>query len=148
MVVGGDEPLIIHLPTNYVAFYWNQIAPLIEKVLKRNKSDRYYDLDFFKKMLNQDQWQCFAYVPEPEKIQCIFITEIITYPSGYRSLFPHTIGGEGISEWKASFWQTMKEYAVQMGCDEIVGAGRNGWAKSLRRIEPDLEVESKYRVIL
>jgi len=121
--------MIVGLPTEYVGFYWHQLAPLIEKALKRLKMQDMYSLEDVKRILGEKTWQCWVYCPEKEKISCVFITNLIEFPAGRKIFSIILAGGSGLKDWKEDIHEFFIERAKEQGCDEIRFTGRAGWKK-------------------
>ena len=111
----------------------DKLVPLIEKPLKRTDAWKYYTpWNVLHKCRNKD-WQCW--VAMTEKVDCVFITYISEFPTGYRSFVVYLVGGEKINTWLDAAWNTLKEYAKAMGCKEINWFGRKGWTRALESVE-------------
>ena len=135
--------MIIGLPTNYVGTYWHQLVPLISKALKKLKMTDLYSLEDIKKNINDKIWQCWVYVPEEDKISCVFITQLIQYPAGKKVMNIILAGGAGLKEWKNEVWDFFIERAREKECQEIIFSGRSGW----ERLYP-FDVKKQYSVKL
>lgn len=141
--------MIIGLPSTLVGFYWHQLAPLISKAIKRIKAEDLYSLQDYKHNLLETKWQCWVYVPEQDKISCVFITHIVIYPAGRKALQLMLAGGTGLKQWESELWDTLLEFAEKMECDEITFQGRPGWIKTMQRCESTrLKTMSQYVVKL
>jgi len=135
--------MIVGLPTDYVGFYWHQLAPLISKAMKKLKMQDLYSLEDIKANLNDKVWNCWVYCPEKEKISCVFITQLIQYPAGKKVMSMILAGGTGLNEWKDEVWDFFIDRAREKECQEIIFNGRAGW----ERIYP-FDVKKQYSVKL
>lgn len=117
-----------------ISLYWDDLCRLIEKPLKKTDADKYYTPDdVLWKCVNKD-WQCWISWHD-KQIDCVFITFIQEYPTGYRSFVIYLVGGERINDWLSQAWSVFKDYAKANGCGEIVGMGREGWLRALKKVE-------------
>lgn len=119
-----------------VPIYWDSLAKLIEKPLQRTDAGKYYTAnDVLWKCVNKE-WQCWVALSDTD-IDCVFITYVASFPTGYRSFVVYLVGGSQIDKWLLEAWTTLKEYARASKCSEINGMGRKGWLRALKKVESE-----------
>lgn len=133
------------IPSHDVWRFRDQLAPLVEKPLKRTDAGRYHTVEsVLEKCANAD-WQCW--VAFSDNIDCVFVTYMTDFPTGMRSFVVYLVGGTNIDHWLVEAWGTFKEYAKQNGCGEVVGMGRKGWLRALEKVEgKPLETHIRFSV--
>ncbi|MCP4089615.1 MAG: hypothetical protein GY746_07460 [Gammaproteobacteria bacterium] len=129
------ETVVTGLSSDQIHHYADQLATLLVKPLERTGADKYYaPYDVLAKCVNRE-WQCWAACSEKDKIDCIFITAIIPFPTGYREFSISLVGGSNIDMWLPQAWGLFKDYAKTHQCDAMTGGGRKGWLKVLQSVE-------------
>lgn len=119
-----------------VGRYADLIAPLISKPLRRTDAGKYYSVQDVLNKCSSADWQCWIAWHE-DTVDCVFVTYIAPFPTGFKSFVIYLVGGSNIDQWLAEAWATFKAYAKANGCGEINGLGRHGWTRALKRVESD-----------
>jgi hypothetical protein len=116
-----------------IADHWDELAELIAKPLKKTETEHLYTPDDVLWKCVETDWQCWASVSN--KIDCVFITYITPYPTGYKTFTVYLVGGHRIHTWLEEAWNLFKAYAKHNNCSEIIGMGREGWLRVLPKVE-------------
>lgn len=133
------------IPSNEIHFYWHDLCSLLRKPLHRTPAGRYYAPEDVLMKCMDKKWQCW--VAWGEVIECVFITYLRDYPTGYKEFCIYLVGGQRIDEWLQIAWERFKMYAIENDCDEMVGFGRKGWLRKLKSVEPaDFEQHLSFSV--
>jgi hypothetical protein len=117
------------------------LLPLVKKPLERMGAEKGVTPSHVLQRCLTLEWQCWA----TTNFSCIFITQIVIQPTGYRTLNIYLIGGAGLGDWLESAWDVFKNFGRHTNCSEIVGRGRKGWVKALQKIEPK-KLDIQYRI--
>jgi hypothetical protein len=121
------------LQADEISKFWDELVVLLDKPLKKTNARKHYSPeDALYKCMDRD-WQCW--VAFTTEIDCVFITYIETYPTGHKNLVIYLVGGSKIDSWLQEAWETFKDYANFHQCKQIVGMGRKGWLKMLKKVE-------------
>ena len=113
-----------------VAYIWDQVAPLLEKVKEHSEGEAEPD-DFLEALTHGDMQLWIA--TEDSNMHSAMITQIVTYPQK-QILRVISIAG---SDFKRlyEFNDMIESFAIRSGCSGMELWGRKGWKKLL----PDLE---------
>ncbi len=139
-IAGVTEDLLVQI--------WPSVAPLLDRPLKRMKLDRKYATHhIYEKLCSNDLQLWVAF--DKQQIECVFVTRICVYPTGWKTFDIWLVGGEKISHWFESAWDLFKEYAKHHKCDSIKGGGRVAWPKVLSKIEDrEFEMNNSFEMII
>jgi len=128
------------VPSENIAQYWDELSELLEKPLAKTNSAKYYTPDDILWKCVQGDWQCW--IAWADKIDAVFTTYVSTYPTGHKTFTINFVGGVKMTEWLPTAWNTLKAFAKENGCSEMVGMGRKGWLRSIDKVE-DSKFEEK-----
>ena len=100
---------------------WERVAPWIEAALKHAGT---HDLEDIKEGILDGRFQLW---PAPK---AVLVTEIILYPK-CRDLNLFLIGGD--LEQVLDMEEAVEAYAKALGCRQLIGSGRPGWVRVLKK---------------
>lgn len=120
---------------------WHELCELLKKPLEKTEATQYYTPEHVLWKCIDEKWQCWAAVTD--QIDCVFITYVTTYPTGYKTFTIYLVGGSKIDTWLEEAWNTFKSFAKHHHCGELVGMGRKGWIKTLKKVESN-ELDEKF----
>ena len=121
-----------------VAYIWDQVAPLLEKVKEHSEGEAEPD-DFLEALTHGDMQLWIA--TEDSNMLSAMITQIVTYPQK-QILRVISIAG---SDFKRlyEFNDMIESFAIRSGCSGRELWGRKGWKKLLPDWESNYIVYSK-----
>ena len=109
-----------------VAYIWEEVAPLLEKVKEHTEGELETD-DFLEPLTHGDMQLWMA--TEESDVRAVMVTQIITYPQK-RVLRIISLAGEDFEEIR-SFQEMIEGFAVKLECTALEMWGRKGWKKLL-----------------
>ena len=121
-----------------VAYIWDQVAPLLEKVKEYSEGEGEPD-DFLEALTHGDMQLWIA--TEDSNMHSVMVTQIVTYPQK-KILRVISIAG---SDFKRlyEFNDMVESFAIKTGCSGMELWGRKGWKKLLPDWESNYIVYSK-----
>ena len=117
------------IPIPLLGQVWNQVAPLLQKVVDESHGD--ITLASTKNRLMRGEAWLLAVSDGPEIIAAI-TAEVLVVESGKRILMVPMVGGSRMDEWLDLLHDQLKQIKQESLCDEIRGAGRPGWVRALK----------------
>lgn len=123
-----------------IDLYWPQVAPLIQKAIDKSLGE--FTLEHIRDLLIEAEKALWVVFRDDEIIAAI-TTRIDYY--GYSNIRNVTIdfaGGKDFADW-SMFTDYIEPIYKNMGCDNILIAGRLGWL----RLHTDKGYKSVYHVI-
>ena len=109
--------------------YWPVLEPYIEKALVKTKGDDYYDTPDVLEEIKQGYCQLWAVIHNHKVIGAV-VSKIIQYPK-IKVLHMWLIGGDTLETLEDTY-STLKEYALDNGCQRVMGSGRKGWTRLIK----------------
>ena len=121
-----------------VAYIWDQVAPLLEKVKEYSEGEA--EPDAFLEALTHGDMQLWI-ATEDSNMHSVMVTQIVTYPQK-KILRVISIAG---SDFKRlyEFNDMVESFAIKTGCSGMELWGRKGWKKLLPDWESNYIVYSK-----
>jgi len=121
-----------------VAYIWDQVAPLLEKVKEHSEGEA--EPDDFLEALTHGDMQLWI-VTEDKEIIVALVTQIVSYPQK-KILRLISLAGEDFNKFK-HFLDMVQSFAIKTGCTGLELWGRKGWKKLLPDWESNYIVYSK-----
>ena len=125
-----SELLITAIPQNLVEVVWEQVQPLIERVVNKAPDD--LSVWAIKKRLVDGQTMLIA-ISEGSKIVAINVLSLEDLDSGKKVLVIPITAGDRMAEWMDDFFEVVTKIAKDFGCEELRGMSvRKGWMRILK----------------
>tara|TARA_R110000824_G_scaffold43088_5_gene126386 strand:- start:5526 stop:5969 length:444 start_codon:yes stop_codon:yes gene_type:complete len=124
----------LKLDKEVMKFFWDDLAPLFNKVIERQGYGR-DSLELVATKIAEDILEVWVSKDEDSKIQAAYCTSIIDYPDK-RSLFWGYMSAKDnkLNEWKDKMVISVVRYAEDTDCKTIeFFSNRKGWSKIFRR---------------
>lgn len=103
-----------------VAQVWGQAEPALQRAFELSEIDC-AQAHFAKLVSDQEQLWCI-------RGKAWSITRVMPCKSG-RLLEIVAMGGEGLNQWGAEFFEVVESWAASCGCSKVIFTGRPGWRK-------------------
>lgn len=115
---------VVAPPVDRIARYWPSIEPILARATNRTKS--YAPIDILHRVFlgQMGMWL----VIEGDKIIAVAITEVRQFPRN-RVLEVPFIAGHGLKRWHEALLDALDKQAEALGCSDIHGFDRRGWAR-------------------
>jgi len=125
-----SELLITAIPQNLVEVVWEQVQPLIERVVNKAPDD--LSVWAIKKRLVDGQTMLIA-ISEGSKIVAVNVLSLEDLDSGKKVLVIPITAGDRMAEWMDDFFEVVTKIAKDFGCEELRGMSvRKGWMRILK----------------
>ena len=121
-----------------VAYIWDQVAPLLEKVKEHSEGEAEPD-DFLEALTHGDMQLWIA--TEDQKMHSAMVTQVVVYPQK-KVLRVISIAGSDFKRLYV-FNDMVESFAIKTGCSGMELWGRKGWKKLLPDWESNYIVYSK-----
>jgi hypothetical protein len=123
------ELVIAAVPASMIDLVWEQVTPLIQKVIDKAPDDVTLEATR-ENLINANT--LLVTVSRGAKIVAVNILNVQVLDSGKRVLTIPVIGGEEMREWMDRFMEIAEQIAKDFDCTAIRGfAAREGWARVL-----------------
>ena len=126
----SDKLTISAVPSNLIDLVWDQVEPLIDKVVEKAPGEIVTSL-VKERLLANDE--LLMLVSEGDKVIAANVVTVRTLDSGVRALYIPIVGGSRMNEWMSDFLSQVELLAKDYNCTELRGlAARKGWLSKLK----------------
>jgi hypothetical protein len=123
------------IPSNKAESFFTQYPIALQWITDALKHDGgLTDLAFVRKSINEQESQLWAFFDADGFLTAILITNIGMTPSGVKRLTAHVIAGRNMPLWVDAMNTLLSDFARANDCEVIIGYGRKGWQKTLKRL--------------
>jgi len=120
--------MIIAIPASDLDSVWDQVKGLLERALAFNSGD--IDIELTKERIESGEYLLLIALRDDE-IQACFVAELVT-KALRKSCNIVLCGGHSINGWLGGFMDTIREIALEQGCDNLSIIGRHGWVRKMK----------------
>ena len=121
------------------------LEPLIAKPLARMKLESMYTVRDILDACLQGRMALWV-AGEKHTLEGIAVTNMVAYPAGAKHLNLYLVGGTNMSAWFPDLFAEIQRYAVKYECNRIIGCGRPGWPRVMRRMGVECATEQSFIV--
>ena len=121
------------------------VTPIIEKPLARMKLESMYKaVDIIDACIAGKMAMWIA--GEKHSLEGVAVTFMQTFPAGAKHLSLYLVGGKNMNNWFPALFAEIQKYAEKNGCTRIIGCGRPGWPRVMRRMGVECATEQSFIV--
>lgn len=122
--------MIIRIPTpEQILSCWDEVSPFIQKAVDESNGELTIE-DIKEKVARKEI--IIATVFDNAQLAAAVSFELITFPSGKRTLHIQCAGGGDMSDWFEDMDKIANELAKKHDCSDIYIIGRKGWERQLK----------------
>lgn len=117
------------VPSDKIGVVWSRAEELLQKGLGQGVNEIGTD-DILAALVERNMQLWCGFDTDTEELVVVMVTEIIQHP---KIKVCHIVanGGSRLSEWEP-FMETIKAWALSLGCQRITAFARDGWIRRLK----------------